>query len=161
MTQIGRNEPFPSRDKIVKPTDKATDIFTIWNEQSLLQRLNDTPVQAEPTTEILALAASDAVVIATGQAAGSYRVMVYREVVSAGGASGLAATLTWSHNGKAMARLLTAFSGSPQSLTDSVGDVEFIVIDAGTPIGCSLVYSGAGASFYVALSAELLQTLGN
>lgn len=157
----GYNEPFPSRDAIVKRSRRSTDVFTRWNEQALLERVSRTPFRVQSSEMLEDVGASTSGSIATEQAGGLYRVSVYREVTTADPvSSSLACVLAWTHNGKAMTRTLTAFAGAPQTTASNVGDSSVIEIDAGTPISYTLTYASntpALARFEVTLMAELLE----
>ena len=157
----GYNEPFPSRDAIVKKSRRSTDVFTRWNEQALLERVSRTPFRVQSSEMLENVGASTSGSIATEQSGGLYRVSAYREVTTTDPvSSSLALAVSWTHNGKAMTRTLTAFAGAPQTTADSVGDSAVIEIDAGTPISYTLTYASntpALARFEVTLMAELLE----
>lgn len=157
----GYNEPFPSRDTIVTKKRRATPVFTNWNEQSLLERVNRTPFRVQSSELLEDIGASTTGAIATEQAGGLYRVSVYREVTTQDPvSSSLAIVIGFTHNGKAMTRNLSAFAGAPQTTADSVGDSVVIEIDAGTPISYTLTYASNTpglARFEATLMAELLE----
>lgn len=158
----GYNEPFPSRDAIVKSSRKSADVFTRWNEQSLLNRVDRTPFRVQSSDQLTNIGASTSGTIATEQAGGLYRVSVYREVTTADPvSSSLAIALGWTHNGKSLTRTLSAFTGAPQTVNDTAGDSVVIEIDAGTPISYTVTYASNTpglARFEATLMAELLES---
>lgn len=159
---IGYNEPFPVRDAIVKETRKPADVLVRYEEQSLQQRLNATPFRLQGADILTDITSSQLGTLGGDEVAGLYRVSVYREVLAADGvSSGLEGVIGWTHNGKALTRDLSAFSGAPQTISDNAGDNVIIEVDPGTPISYVLTYAsaGAGAVFYAVLCAELLQPI--
>ena|SRR5688572_18688367 len=159
----GYNEPFPSRDVIVKKSRKASDTFIRYSEQSVEQRLARTPFRVQPFDTLTDVSASGSGTIATDQISGVYRVSVYREVTTADPvSSSLAVSVQWTHNGKALTRTLPAFGAAPQTVNDSAGDATVIEIDPGTPISYTYTYASntAGlARFDLTIGAELLQAI--
>ncbi len=171
---IGYNEPFPSRDAIVTVTvgegDQAqtfkgfpTDDLIRWMEQSLLQRVQNTPFRLQGADELTSIDASTAGTLGGDQVAGLYRVSVYREVTTADPvSSSLQITLTWTHNGATCSRVLSSFAGAPQVLGDNASNTELVQVDPGTPILYTLTYASAGGvgRFTATLTAELVQPIG-
>lgn len=157
----GAREPFPSRDAIVKESRLSADVFTKWNEQSLLQRVDRTAYRVASSVRLPDVAASDSGTIVPDAVAGSYRITAYREVIAADPvSSSLAIVVGFTHNGKALTRTLSAFAGAPQTVSDNVGDQQPIEVDAGTPVSYTLTYASntPGLSvFQVLLLAELLE----
>lgn len=169
-TLTGYNEPVPSRDAWVEVTvggkslkGYLTDDALRWLEQSLLQRVNNTPFRLQEADQLTAIAASDSGTLGGDQVAGLYRVNVYREVTVADPvSSGLAITLTWTHNGNVLTRTLSAFASAPQLVGDNASDVELVEVQEGTPILYTMTYASAGgvARFAATLTAELIQPIG-
>lgn len=159
----GAKEPFPSRDAIVKESRHSADVFTKWNEQSLLQRVDRTAYRVSSSVRLddPPVSASDAGTIVPDAVGGTYRITATREVIAADPVnSSLAITIGWTHNGKALTRALSAFAGAPQTISDTVGDQQPIEVDAGTPISYTLTYASntpGVAQFAVTLIAELLE----
>ena len=163
-TQPGFNEPYPSRDAIVKPDRHAADVLVRWEEQSLLQRVNQSPYRVQDAEVLPGVAASASGTLGGDQIAGLYRVSFYLEAVGIDPVSqSLTVTIGWTHNGKALTRTLAVLAGAPLTIVSTLGGVTSIVIDAGTPISYTLTYAsntpGTG-TFDVVLSAELLQSIG-
>lgn len=148
-----------------KPTDvgKATDALSKWAE-GIQRQAGASPVSPNPAEHLTAIVGSSAGTIGGAIPAGIYVVYAYREVIAADPvSSSLGLTLSWTHNGKAMTRTLSAFGGAPQTVNDSVGDAEVIVIDPNTSIGYTLTYASNTpglAQFEAFLMANLLQTIG-
>lgn len=163
MAIPGFNEPFPSRDAIVKPSRKATETLVRWQEQSLQERVDRTPFRVEVEAE-LTVDASTSGNLGGDQVAGLYRIVAYREVTTADPvSSSLALVIGWTHNGKALTRTLSAFAGAPQTINDTAGDVAVIETDAGTPISYTITYASNTpglAQFVVTLVAELVNAQG-
>lgn len=141
---------------------KSTDELVKWAE-SITRQAEASPVAPEPATQLTGVAASASGNLGGALVAGLYRVNVYREVtVEDPVSSSLAVTISWTHNGKALTRTLSAFAGAPQQDTDTASDVTILEIDANTTIGYALTYASNTpglAEFQVTLIAELLQTL--
>lgn len=159
----GFNEPFPSRDAIVKPSRKADDPLVRWTEQSLLERVELTPFRVTQNGEALQVNSSSSTTLGGDQTSGQYRVTLYAEVVTADPVSqSLTLTITWTHNAKPLSRALAAFTGAPMTTLQTVGFTEVIAIDAGTPIGLQWTYAsntpGLGV-FEVIANAELVEAL--
>ena len=146
-----------------KDAGKPTDEFTKWSE-SVERQSSASPVAPEPSEQLEDIAASDSGTLGGDIPAGLYAVYVYREVTTADPvSSSLAVAISWTHNGKALTRTLSAFSGAPQTVNDTVSDVTVIEIDANTPISYTLPYASntpGVARFQCVLIANLLQTLG-
>lgn len=162
-TLPGFNEPYPSRDAIVKPNRHPTDILTRWEEQSLLQRVNQSPYRVQPAEVLTNVAASASGTLGGDQTAGLYRVTFYLECVAADPVSqSLTLVIGWNHNTKALTRSLAVLTGAPLAIDSTTGGVAGIDIDAGTPISYTLTYAsntpGLG-KFDVTMSAELLQAI--
>lgn len=157
--QPGFNEPFPSRDAIVKPDGTPRQVFTDWMNETLQTRLADTPFQVRKEID-LEVGVSTSGTLDTEDLGGLYRVTAYREVTAADPvSSSLDLTIAWTRDGKALTRTLSAFAGAPQTINDTTGDVAVIEIDPGTPISFTLTYASntPGASqFLVTLIAELV-----
>lgn len=157
---------FPYNDEIIgdKGVDrnKATDELIKWAE-SITRQSEASPVLPQPVTRLTGVDASDSGTLGGVDTAGVYRISAYREVTVADGvSSSLALEIAWTHNTKALTRVLSAFSGAPQAITDTVSDVTMIEIDSGTAISYTLTYASntAGlAEFQVVLAAELIQTI--
>lgn len=157
---------FPFNDLIVllsgKDKGKSTQELQDW-AATLLRQAEASPVRPQPA-EVLTDVVANAMGTLTGvEAAGLYRVTAYREVTVADPvSSSLAIAISWTHNGKALTRTLSAFTGAPQTTTNTAGDVTAIEIDPGTTISYALTYASNTpglAQFSVTMSAELLQTI--
>lgn len=157
---------FPYNDDIVgsKGVDKnkATDELTKWAE-SLTRQAEASPVLPQPLTRLTDVAANATGNLGGAESAGVYRISAYREVTTADPvSSSLAIAIAWTHNGKALTRTLSTFSGAPQTVTQTASDVSIIEVDAGTAISYTLTYAsntpGLG-KFQVMLAAELIQTV--
>lgn len=159
----GFNEPFPTRDPIVKESRHPADVLVRWEEQSLQLRVDATPFRVQQADVLTGIIATGSGTLGGDQAAGLYRVTAYREVTAADPVSqSLALTLRWTHNTKPMTRILSAFTGAPMNTNDNTGDVAAIEIDPGTPISYDYTYAsntpGVG-QFALTISAELLQAI--
>ena len=158
---------FPFDDRIVimegKDKGKCTDELSKWTE-SIQRQTGSSPVAPVPAVQLTGIDASESGDFGGTLSAGLYTIKVYREVtVEDPVSSSLAVTLTWTHNGKAMSRTLSAFAGAPQADTDSASDVTMIEIDPNTTIGYTLNYSSNTlglAEFQATLLAQLDQTVG-
>ena len=157
---------FPYNDAIVGKSgvdaQKATDELIKWAE-SITRQSEASPVLPQPVTRLIDVAANASGNLGGVDTAGVYRISAYREVTTADPvSSSLGVDIAWTHNGKALARTLSAFSGAPQAITDTASDVSVIEIDAGTAISYALTYAsntpGLG-KFQVVLAAELIQTV--
>ena len=141
---------------------QATDEMAKWAE-GIQKQASATPVAPTPAVQLADIAAGDTGNFGATLPAGIYRVNAYREVTTADPVSGsLGITLSFTHNGKALTRILAGFSGAPQTTSDQRGDVEILEIDPNTTIGYTLTYASntPGVSrFQVSMIAELLQTL--
>jgi hypothetical protein len=155
----GLNEPFPSRDEIVKASRKGADVFVRWIEQGLLARLSASPVLAEPPVVLTDKNTTQADTIGGTQSAGFYQVNAYLECTTAdgGGAPTAQLTLTWTHNGKVLTRTYTALSGS--NVANTRGEVDVIQIDGGTPVDYTIVYTAGATPLLFKFSATLSLTL--
>lgn len=157
----GYGEPFPSRDRIVEKDGSATDIFTRYMEQSLLQRLNQTSYRVPSVPAQPGVVGSGVGTLVANAVGGQYRISIYREVVSADPvSSSLAIVIAFTHNGKALTRSASAFAGAPQTANDNAGDTIVIDVDAGTPISYTATYASntpALAQFYLSFTPELIQ----
>lgn len=157
-------EPYPVRDPIVKKSLKPADVLVRWEEQTLQNRVDASPYRVQDAEVLTDIAASAAGTLGGDQTAGLYRVSAYREVtVQDPVSSSLALVIAWTHNSKALTRTLAAFTGAPQNVNSTVGDVTAIEIDPGTPISYTLTYASNTpglARFSCSLSAELLQSIG-
>lgn len=159
----GFNEPYPSRDAIVKTNRKPTAVLVRWEEQSLLVRVNQAPYRVQDAEVLSGVAASTAGTLGGDQTAGLYRVSFYAECVTADPVSqSLTIVIGWTHNAKALSRTLVVFTGAPLTIVSTTGGVAPIEIDPGTPISYTLTYAsntpGLG-KFDVTLSAELVQAI--
>ena len=164
MAVFLRNLPYNDVLIVMKGKDagKPTDEFTKWSE-SVERQSSASPVAPEPSEQLEDISASTSGTLGGDIPAGIYAVYAYREVTTQDPvSSSLALALSWTHNGKALTRTLTAFGGAPQAITDTVGDVAVIEIDPNTPISYTLTYASntpALARFQCVLIANLLQTL--
>lgn len=157
---------FPFADVIVllkgKDAGKCTDELIRWAE-SIEHQADASPTRPQPAENLTNIGASNSGTLGGDQAAGLYRVSVYREVTTADPvSSSLAVAIGWTHNGKALTRTLAAFAGAPQTINDTQGDTLVIKIDPGTTISYTLTYASNTpglARFSAALVAELLQTV--
>lgn len=145
----------------VSDIGKATDSLSKWAE-SIQRQAAASPVAPTPAEQIQSIVASSAGTIGGTIPSGIYAVYAYREVIAVDPVnSSLGLEITWTHNTKAMTRMLSAFTGAPQAITDSVGDVAIIETDPNTTIGYVLTYASNTpglAEFAASLLANLLQT---
>lgn len=155
----GLNEPFPSRDEIVKESRKAADVFVRWIEEALLARLTASPVLAESPTQVVDANTTLFDTFGATQSAGFYQVGAYLECTTADGAGVPTAQLaiTWTHNGKVLSRIYTALSGS--SVANNRGEADVIQIDGGTPVDWTIVYTAGATPLLFKYSATLSLTL--
>ena len=141
---------------------KPTDEMAKWAE-SMERQSSAAPVAPEPAVQLENIAASDSGTLGGDIPSGIYAVYAYREVLVADPvSSSLALSIGWTHNGKALTRTLSAFSGSPQTVNDTVSDVTVIETDPNTPISYTLTYASntpGVARFQCSLIGNLLQTL--
>lgn len=157
---------FPYNDEIIgdKGVDKnkATDELIKWAE-SISRQSEASPVLPQPVTRLTGVDASDSGTLGGAETAGVFRISAYREVTVADPvSSSLAIAIAWTHNTKALTRTLAAFTGAPQTITDTVSDVTIIEVDAGTAISYTLTYASNTpglAEFQVVLAAELIQSV--
>ena len=162
-----RSLPFDDPLIIMKGADagKATDEFVKWTN-GLTRQAGASPVAPVPAETHGAPGAGLTATVSGNfggtLTAGLYRISAYREVLVADPvSSSLALEIQWTHNGKALVRTLAAFTGAPQTIADSAGDVTILDIDPNTTIGYTLTYASntpALAQFQVTMLAELLQT---
>lgn len=158
---------FPFADLIVilqgKDAGKCTDELIRWAE-SIEQQADASPARPQPAEALTDLSVSASGTLGGDQAAGLYRVSVYREVEIADPvSSSLNGSINWTHNGKALTRNVSAFAGAPQTINDTAGDTIVIQIDPGTVISYTLTHvsnTPGLARFTATLMAELLQTVG-
>lgn len=144
---------------------KPTDEFAKWAE-SLQRQTGNAPVAPVPAVQFRQADGTQIVANVSGNfgslQAGLYTIKAYREVVVEDPvSSSLALTITWTHNGKALTRTLSAFTGAPQQDTDTATDVTVVEIDANTTIGYSFVYASNTpglAAFEATLIAQLDQS---
>lgn len=146
---------------------KATDELAKWAE-SIQRQAAASPVAPDPAAQLGAppntgINASTSGTLGGDIPAGMYAIYVYREVrVQDPVSSGLDGSINWTHNGKALTRALSSFSGAPQTVNDSVGDVIVIEIDPQTAISYTLTYVSNTpqlAEFQATLLANLLETV--
>lgn len=157
---------FPFDDIIVelkgKAAGKSSQTFNDW-AASLTRQSEASPVRPQPAEVLADVQANGSGTLGGSQAAGLYRVTGYAEVTTADPvSSSLRVDLGWTHNGKAMTRLLFNFAGAPQTTTDSTGAVAPIAIDPGTSISYTITYASntpGVARYDLILSAELIQTI--
>lgn len=157
---------FPYNDEIIGDKgvnkNKATDELIKWAE-SITRQSEASPVLPQPVTRLTGVDANATGNLGGAETAGVFRVSAYREVTVADPvSSSLAIDIAWTHNGKALTRTLSAFTGAPQTVTDTISDVEIIEVDAGSAISYSLTYASNTpglAEFQVVLAAELIQTI--
>lgn len=158
-----RKLPFNDQLILMRGEDagKATDELVKWAE-SIQRQSGASPVAPQPGEQITDITASTSGTFGGNLSAGLYAIYAYREVVVADPvSSSLALALAWTHNGKAMTRNLSAFSGAPQTINDSKSDVEVVEIDPNTTISYTLTYASNTpdlAEFQCSLIANLLQT---
>lgn len=152
-------EPFPSRDKIVKPDGKASDVFIRYNEETLIARLAATPVLPDPVVEIENVNTTQTGTFGGVQSGGLYQIAAYLEcrVADGAGAPTAVLTLNWTHNGKALSRSYTALSGS--STTNTRGEVDVLQIDGGTSVSYTIAYTAGGTPGLFRFDASLALTL--
>jgi hypothetical protein len=158
---------FPFNDTIVilegENRGKSTDELSRWVE-SIEQQADASPTRPQPAEVLLNISASETGTLGGIDAAGLYRVTVYREVRTPDPvSSALNGSINWTHNGKALTRALAAFGGAPQTINDTIGDTCVVQIDPGTAISYTLTYASntpALARFDATLMSELLQTVG-
>lgn len=153
----GIGQPFPSRDTIVKPTRKASDVFIQWNEQSLLQRVGQTPYRVQAAEVLSNQGATTTGTLGGDQATGAYRVSYMAMVVTAEAASTLELTLSWTYGGLVRSHVFAVLDGS--IVGGEQGFVYPVQIDPGTPISYTLTYVGATFRYDATLTAELLQVI--
>ena len=157
---------FPYNDEIValkgNSKAKATDELLKWAE-SIERQSSASPVRPQPAEVLTNIAANTTGTLTGVEAAGFYRVTAYREVTAVDPvSSSLAIAIAWTHNGKALTRNLSTFSGAPQATTSTAGDVTAVEIDPGTTISYSLTYASNTpglAKFSMTMSSELVQTI--
>lgn len=165
----GYNEPFPTRDRIVDDRGYPTRLLIDWFEQTLGRRLTSTPVLTDPLTRVPSSTpsagtnATETGTLGGTQSTGLYQLNAYLEtiVADAGGAPSCVLTITFTHNGKSLARIYPALSGL---LTTSVATVtDTIEVDPNTSVGYVLTYvSGTTPGlfrYYAAMGLQLLQPL--
>lgn len=150
-------EPFPSRDAIVKKSRKATDVFTRWNEESLQQRINQTPYRPQPSDVITGIAATESGTLGGDVASGLYRVTYAAFVAVAEALATLTLTLNWTQGGIVRSHVFAALNGAVAA--GEQGFVYPVWTDPGTPISYSLAYVGVAFRADAVLSAELVQTI--
>ena len=153
------------RARIATPDDegKPTDEMAKWAE-SMERQSSASPVAPQPAEQLTNIAASDSGTLGGDIPSGIYAVYAYREVVVADPvSSSLALSIGWTHNGKALTRLMPAFSGAPQTVSDTSPDSPITIeIDPNTAISYTLTYASNTpglARFQCSLIANLLQNL--
>lgn len=158
----GLNEPFPSRDAIVKPNGNAADVFVRWNEEVLLQRLRSSPVLAEPVVTEDDKTATVTGTIGGTQSGGFYAFQYYGQVlVAAGVSSGLQLSLAWTYNGIAQTETFTNLTTN--LITSRQGLTYPLRIDPNATVSYTLTYASnpaAAMRYAAAMSLTLLQPLG-
>lgn len=156
---IGFNEPYPSRDPIVKQNRKATDTLIRYEEQSRDPRINAAPFRVQVDAE-MTVNASTSDTLGGAQTAGLYRITGYAEVQIADPVSqSLTIVIGFTHKTKALTRTVLVFSGAPMTINDNAGFVVPLETDPGTSISYTLTYAsntpGLG-EFLVTLASELV-----
>ena len=145
-----------------KDAGKPTDEMAKWAE-SMERQSSASPVAPQPAEQLENISASTAGTLGGDIPAGIYAIYAYREVVIADPvSSSLALSIGWTHNGKALTRSLSAFTGAPQTINATASDVTVVEIDPNTPISYTLTYAsntpGLGR-FQCSLIANLLQNV--
>lgn len=161
----GLNEPFPSRDAIVKPNGHASDVFVRYNEQSLLRRLDSTPVLTDPVERLDSQSAGASGTIGGLQAAGLYVLHGYSQILTPAGVSNsLQLTIGWTFNGTTELEIFTALTSIVPGAAGTRGSHVFVLwLDPNTPVSYSFAYASNAAGAMVwsaALALTLLQSLG-
>lgn len=157
-------EPFPSRDRIVTPEGKSSDLFTRWNEETLIRRLASSPVLPDAVELVEHKSAAASGTIGSTQTRGLYVVNGYAQILTpAGVANSLELTLGWTFDGIAQTEVFAALTsivlgnaGTRQS------QVVTLWIDANTAVSYSYAYvsNPGGAMVYsAALGLTLLQPI--
>lgn len=165
MPVPGLNEPFPSRDAIVKPDGKAADVFVRWNEQSLIRRLQSTPVLPDPVEVIDSRTTALAGTIGGVQSGGLYTVSAYAQILTpAAIANSLQLTIGWTFNGVAHTEVFTALTGLIVGASNTRQGVAYpIWIDPQTTVSYSFAYVSNPAAAMVwsaAVALTMLQSIG-
>lgn len=160
-------EPFPSRDVIVKPNGKASEVFTRWNEQTLLRRLAATPVLPDPLEVLKNQTAAAAGTIGGTQSGGLYVCNPYLQIVTpAAVANTLQLTLNWTFSGIALSEVFTVLNSIVVGAAAGrqIAPPVTLWIDPNTAVSYSIAYTSNPAAAMVwaaALGLTLLQPLGD
>ncbi len=154
----GFNEPFPSRDTIVKKSRKADDALLRYEEQSQKPRVDASPALVDDDQQDGQSASIPTTAIGGTQIAGSYEVSGYVQVVTpAGVASSFQVTLGWTYRGVPQSEVLTLENGN--LTTTRQGFTQAIRIDGGSIVTYAIAYTSNPASAmvydaYVALTLK-------